>query len=53
MLTHESVLDIEDVSPQYVEGNGTVHTLTKEQLNKLQEVAHQTVLADYGEEWYQ
>ena len=52
MLTHKSVLDIEDVSPQYVEGNGTVHTLTLEQMNKLQEVAHQTVLADYGEEWY-
>lgn len=53
MLTHKSVLDIPDTSPVYVDGAGKTYTLTQEQMDKLQEAAHQTVLDDYGEEWYE
>lgn len=51
MLTHKSCLDI-DAAPVYTDGAGNTYTLTKEQYDKLQEAAHNAVLADYGEEWY-
>ncbi|MBR4288774.1 MAG: DUF4886 domain-containing protein [Clostridia bacterium] len=51
MLTHKSVLSI-NTAPVYQDGAGNTYTLTQEQIKKLQNTAHQTVLADYGGSWY-
>ncbi len=53
MLTHKSVVGNSFVPEYYHEESGKTYTFTAEQIAKLQNAAHQAVLGDYGEEWYQ
>lgn len=52
MITHKSVVGNSYVPEYYAEETNKTYTFTPEQIAKLQNAAHQAVLADYGEEWY-
>ncbi len=53
MITHKSVVGNPFVSEYYHEESGKTYTFTSEQIAKLQNAAHEAVLADHGEEWYE
>ena len=52
-ITHKSVVGNTFVPVYHHDDSNTDYTFTDEQVSKLQNAAHQAVLDDYGEEWYQ